>query len=1042
MGAAAVIAIALATQPGNTSARAVFVSGTAWLPSDVPGEMTLLDGSTGRIEDQLASRSLPGVVPGDPLDVAQDGAGAFVADGHSGVIDRVDGATVQVDDTTAAVVPSRSNGVQLYSGQRYLYVVNRSVKQSAGRVWVLDASNLNQEATYPVGVSASGAVVDAGGHLWILDTTGRVLELNGRHVRRTGIVIGSVDRAGLVAVAGQPALVDFSAHGPYVRTIHSGSGSASQPECLASAPGELATVAGGSESPSLWVVSGNAGLIGKTDTASRQCSMSNPIGEQSADFGPPIEQGGSIFVANEETGQVLVLDATTLNPVPASPVDVVPPMSHFDLFAKDGFVFFNDPESPDAGVIRADGTVIPVKKYNSSRNGAGAGMPHRSASGKNHSGSGSRTATSPGSRSLVGPRVPRAVAGAQRSGNGPSSSGGKVGSGLEVTTATLPPAVVGRTYRAQLSAAGGTEPYTWSATGVPPGLSLEPNGALSGWATSPGHYVLSVTVTDAFSTIAAANVGLSVYAASPPEVTAISPDTGPPGGGTTVTIEGLDLAAASSVRFADAPATGMTVLSDTAITVVAPPGRARTTVDVTVVSPFGTSTSGPSDRYTYAVPAKPAITNLSQDQGLTAGGDVVVIAGTALGSVTGVSFGDLAASFRILSDSAISVVTPASPRPGTVDVIVTSPQGPSSPDAADRFTFVPVLNTSSPLQVQWSDRSNDPGTIAVDSSGDIYISIADAQPHGHLGDVVLLKTSSDSSFSVYAGTGIAGYQDGYRLDAKFSDPIGLAIDSAGNLYIADLNNYRIREVDRTSGMVTTLAGTGSPGLRLPAPANSAQIGKPYGLAFGPDGDLYFSSPYHDVVGRITASRGVVTRDSIVTRYAGRVIQRPGPPPPDRGDGGPALDANLYGPKGLAVDPAGDLYIADDTDGSVREVSPPSAGQIITTVAGGGASNVTPNPQDARQVALHGVNYVAIDPFGDLYVGEQTHRPYAQVDMLTPSGEIFAVVGGSLRGGAPPESTKLPFESGIVFVPSRDIGAPAGGTLYVWDPKNGRVVIVN
>jgi YVTN family beta-propeller protein len=1004
--------------------------------------MTLLDGSTGKIEAQLGSGSLPGIGPGDQLDVAQDGAGAFVADGHARVIDRVNGATLQVA-TTAAVIPSTTNDVSLYSGHGYVYVVNRS----AGSVSVLDSSTLNQEMKYPAEVSPSDAVVDAAGHLWILEgASRRVLELNGPRVRRTGIVTSPGERVGLVTVAGRPALLDYSAHRPYVRTIGAGSGSAGRTECLATTPGDAAAVAGGSETGSLWVVSGDTGLIGQSDTASGECSVSTLIGGRSADFAPPIEQGGSIFVANEETGQVLVLEAATLRPVPASPLEVVPPHSHFDLFTKDGFVFFNDPDSPDAGVIRPDGTVISVKKYTSSRSGAGTSMPNRSALAKNPSPPGKRTASPSRARPLVGPRVPGAgtVASGHRSGSGPSSSGGKVGTGLEVTTATLPPAIVGWHYRTQLSAAGGTQPYRWFASGVPPGLSLDPNGNLSGSATSPGHYVLSVTVTDAFSATAGSTIELSVYAAStmPPEVTGVSPNSGPPGGGNTVTVDGLDLAAASSVRFGDAPAGGITVLSDTSITVVAPPGRAPTTVDVTVTSPFGTSASVSADRYTYAVPAKPTITDLSQDAGLTAGGAVVVIAGTSLGTVTGVRFGSLTASFQVLSDSAITAVTPASPRPGTVDVTLLAPQGSSSRDAADRFTFVPVLSTSSPFQVQWSDRSNDPGTIAADSNGDIYISIADAQPDGHLEDVILRKTSSDSSFSRYAGTGTPGYQDGSLLDAEFSDPIGLALDSAGNLYIADENNFRIRKIDPNTAMVTTLAGTGSPGLRLPAPAKSAQIGKPYGLAIGPDGNLYFSSPYHDVVGRITLNRGVLSGDSIVARYAGRVIEKPGPPPPDRGDGGPALDANLYGPKGLAVNAAGDLYIADDTEGRVREVSPPSAGEIITTVAGSGTSNVTPSPQDALKVALHGVNYVAVDPFGDVYVGEQTHRPFAQVDMLTPSGEIFSVVGGLLRGGAPPESTKLSTEGGIVFVPFQNIHAPAGGTLYVWDPQNGRLVIVN
>jgi serine/threonine-protein kinase len=142
-----------------------------------------------------------------------------------------------------------------------------------------------------------------------------------------------------------------------------------------------------------------------------------------------------------------------------------------------------------------------------------------------------------------------------------------------------------------------------------------------------------------------------------------------------------------------------------------------------------------------------------------------------------------------------------------------------------------------------------------------------------------------------------------------------------------------------------------------------------------------------------------------------------------------------------MDPAGNLYIADDWDGRVRKVTPPSQGQIITTVAGGGIVDTSPTPQVALAAFLINPGHLNFDPFGNLYISELNSD---RVDRLTPSGMIYTVVGGEQGpgDGNPPETAQLGPVSSMDFVPSSVAGAAAGGTLYVCDPFNKRIAVVS
>ena len=166
-------------------------------------------------------------------------------------------------------------------------------------------------------------------------------------------------------------------------------------------------------------------------------------------------------------------------------------------------------------------------------------------------------------------------------------------------------------------------------------------------------------------------------------MTSVSPAGGPPAGGTTVTITGTSFAGASDVFFGSVMATSFSVVSNTTITAVSPPGTG--TVDVTVTAPTGTSTPSAGDKFSYVV--APTVTGISPTSGPNIGGTTVTITGSGFTSTTQVFFGaNPATSFTVTNDSTITAVSPAGT--GTVDVTVVNLGGTSTTSSADQFTYL------------------------------------------------------------------------------------------------------------------------------------------------------------------------------------------------------------------------------------------------------------------------------------------------------------------------------------------------------------------
>jgi sugar lactone lactonase YvrE len=266
-----------------------------------------------------------------------------------------------------------------------------------------------------------------------------------------------------------------------------------------------------------------------------------------------------------------------------------------------------------------------------------------------------------------------------------------------------------------------------------------------------------------------------------------------------------------------------------------------------------------------------------------------------------------------------------------------------------------------------------------------------------------------------AGTGVEGFSgDGAEASAaQLKLPFGVAVDSLGNVFIADSGNHRVRKVT-PGGVITTVAGTGTAGFSGDnGPAVAAQLNSPIFLALDGAGNLYIADQGNNRVRKVGT-------DGTITTVAGRSGAALPPPPP--GAAVPATSVSLNLPTGIAVDGTGNLYIADQANRVVRKVS----GGMITTVAGLGPEG---SGGEGRKYAFTPCG-LAVDGAGNLYIGEVSdHR----VSKLT-NGVLTTIAGTGAEGfsgdGGPATAAQLNDPCGVAV--------DQAGNLYIADVDNSRV----
>jgi uncharacterized protein (TIGR03437 family) len=298
---------------------------------------------------------------------------------------------------------------------------------------------------------------------------------------------------------------------------------------------------------------------------------------------------------------------------------------------------------------------------------------------------------------------------------------------------------------------------------------------------------------------------------------------------------------------------------------------------------------------------------------------------------------------------------------------------------ANRYTsqIVKVDTSGNVTQFAQMDSIN---SLALDGNGNLYVSQDNV--------ATVERVAPNGSITTVAGTGVGGYSGdgGPATQAQLANPSTLTVDPAGNLYVAD---NRLRMVD-TNGIIHTAAGCACGGDGVPI--TWVRTGFPLGMAVDAQGGVYYSDRMTHMVRRIAP-------DGAATVVAGNGEAG------FTGDNGPARQARLAAPAGLAIDRAGNLYIAEEQGNRIRRVSP---GGTIQTVAGNGISAWSGDGGPATAASLAAPDGVAVDAAGNLYIADTaTHR----IRKVTSDGIIHTIAGsdqGGLAGDGGPATQALLF----------------------------------
>ncbi len=291
---------------------------------------------------------------------------------------------------------------------------------------------------------------------------------------------------------------------------------------------------------------------------------------------------------------------------------------------------------------------------------------------------------------------------------------------------------------------------------------------------------------------------------------------------------------------------------------------------------------------------------------------------------------------------------------------------------------------------------NFPIGVAVDGAGNIYIC-----DNGNLR--IRKVTAADGKISTIAGNGTlgSGGDGGLGTAAQFNNLQNVAADKDGNVYIADFGNNRIRKVTASDGKISTVAGNGTQGFSGDGGlATDAQLNSPNNVSVDKDGNLIICDPGNFRIRKVTAA------DGKINTIVGKGSQGFG------GDGGPATDALLNVPVGAIVDQAGNLYFSDRSNHRVRKVAAGTG--IITTIAGVGVSGFNGDGLASTAATLNFPTGLAIDPAGNLYIGDRDNGrvrkltaavlndstpPTVAITSPTSSATFTATSGGLNLGGA-------------------------------------------
>lgn len=298
-----------------------------------------------------------------------------------------------------------------------------------------------------------------------------------------------------------------------------------------------------------------------------------------------------------------------------------------------------------------------------------------------------------------------------------------------------------------------------------------------------------------------------------------------------------------------------------------------------------------------------------------------------------------------------------------------------------------------------------PGGVAVDVAGNVYVADTFNQR--------IRKITPDGVIRTIAGTGQAGYSGdgGPATAATLFDPYGIAVDSSGNIFVADYNNDRVRKIN-PDGLISTVAGNGVNGISGDGgPATLAQLSGPSGVAVDGAGNLFVTDYDSGRVRKITTDGRIQT----VAGVAGWGYN---------GSSGVATSVMLAGPWGIAVDAAGNLYVADSENGLVRKITP---GGQLTTIAGSlfaVGPLVDSVPATAASLLPAGI---AVDSSGNLYIVDLL---FSTIRKVIPGGSIATIAGNGQSGFSGHDGPAV-----SVRLAPYDVAVDPAGNVFIADFAN-------
>ncbi len=291
-----------------------------------------------------------------------------------------------------------------------------------------------------------------------------------------------------------------------------------------------------------------------------------------------------------------------------------------------------------------------------------------------------------------------------------------------------------------------------------------------------------------------------------------------------------------------------------------------------------------------------------------------------------------------------------------------------------------------------------PIKVAMDSAGNVYVA--------DLGNNKIREITPVGVVTTLAGSGLQGSSDGTGAAATFHFPGDVAVDSAGNVYVADTYSNKIRRI--TAGVVTTLAGSGAPG-SADGTGTAATFSTPYGVATDSSDNIYVADTYSHKIRKITPG-------GVVTTLAGSGVQGSAD--------GTGTAATFDYPYGLVTDSSDNTYVADTYSHKIRKITP--AG-VVTTLAGSGA----PGSADGTgtSATFNFPNGVAADSSGNIYVADTSSN---KIRKITPGGVVTTLAGSGVQGSADGAGATASFNE-----PS-GVGVDSSGNVYVADYVNNKI----